>query len=345
MVIKLDRFKVTNFRSIEKSDWIQTAENSCLIGTNEAGKTNLLIALWKLNPANKEPIVPLDDFPRHLYSNFKADNHSKDIFIEADFILDETIQNSISLELGCDQSQVKRVLVCRRYNSNYIISFPYSEIESFPKNKLTDSLNNFQNKLYKTEWYLKESEQLKSDIQDLFAGILNELPDGNISKDNTVELYETIKDFSQQSFGKKKKLPEFFESELLSKIQKIIDSFDGKPVETTSEVRNRILELIPKFVYYSDYGNLDSEIFLPRVIEDFERDDLTESARAKARTLDVLFKYVKLSPRRSSNLEMTVRLLLKQLILMIKFLAQKKRNYRKKRFKIGQTRKENEGSC
>lgn len=53
---------------------------------------------------------------------------------------------------------------------------------------------------------------------------------------------------------------------------------------------------MPKFVYYSDYGNLDSEIFLPRVIEDFERDDLSESARAKVRTLDVLFKYVKLSP-------------------------------------------------
>ena len=41
---------------------------------------------------------------------------------------------------------------------------------------------------------------------------------------------------------------------------------------------------------------LNSEIYLPRVIDDFGRDDLSESARAKARTLDVLFKYVKLSP-------------------------------------------------
>ena len=40
METKLDRFKVYNFRSIEESDWIKTADNSCLVGTNEAGKTN-----------------------------------------------------------------------------------------------------------------------------------------------------------------------------------------------------------------------------------------------------------------------------------------------------------------
>ena len=89
MGTKLIRFKVINFRSIEESDWIDAADNTCLVGTNEAGKTNLLIALWKLNPANKEPIIPLSDFPRHLYSKFKADGHTDDVFIQAEFELDE----------------------------------------------------------------------------------------------------------------------------------------------------------------------------------------------------------------------------------------------------------------
>lgn len=83
----LVRFKVYNFRSIEESEWIEVSDNTCLIGTNESGKTNLLIALWKLHPANGEPIIPLNDFPRHLYSNYKAGGHEKDIFIAADFIL------------------------------------------------------------------------------------------------------------------------------------------------------------------------------------------------------------------------------------------------------------------
>lgn len=74
MGTKLLRYKVINFRSIEESDWIEASDNTCLIGTNEAGKTNLLIALWKLNPANKEPIIPLIDYPRPHLSKIKSES-------------------------------------------------------------------------------------------------------------------------------------------------------------------------------------------------------------------------------------------------------------------------------
>jgi recombinational DNA repair ATPase RecF len=121
MATKLDRFKVINFRSIEESDWIEASENSCLVGTNEAGKTNLLIALWKLNPANNEPIIPLDDFPRHLYSKYKADGHSEDVFIAADFILDTSFQNDIAKKLNCDLEQIRRVLVKRKYSGECLV--------------------------------------------------------------------------------------------------------------------------------------------------------------------------------------------------------------------------------
>ncbi|GGB85263.1 hypothetical protein [Deinococcus soli (ex Cha et al. 2016)] len=36
-------------------------------------------------------------------------------------------------------------------------------------------------------------------------------------------------------------------------------------------VQDIVLKAIPKFVYYSNYGNLDSEIFLPHAIEDLLR--------------------------------------------------------------------------
>ena len=57
-----------------------------------------------------------------------------------------------------------------------------------------------------------------------------------------------------------------------------------------------ITDCLPSFVYYSTYGNLDSEIYLPRVIEDMKRTDLTGKAEARARTLRVLFDFVKLKP-------------------------------------------------
>ena len=51
--MKLIRFRVTNFRSVEDSDWIEVDDVAALIGTNESGKTNVLLPLWKLNPAKR----------------------------------------------------------------------------------------------------------------------------------------------------------------------------------------------------------------------------------------------------------------------------------------------------
>lgn len=296
METKLKRFKVYNFKSIEESDWIEVSDNSCLVGTNEAGKTNLLVALWKLNPVNNEPIIPLDDFPRHLYSNFKADKHSEDVFIAADFILKESFLLEISKELKCDSEQVKHVLVQRRYDGKYHITFPYSKVENYPVETLVELFNDFESNLYDSDVLSKESVELQGKIKDFFNELRMTFSKELFSKELTVDLKEKIEKFMLESFGRKQNLPEFFKVNIVNKLQKMIDAFDGIPIQSNSEINQKVLKEIPKFVYYSDYGNLDSEIYLPRVIEDFGRDDLSETARAKARTLDVLFKYVKLSP-------------------------------------------------
>jgi hypothetical protein len=62
------------------------------------------------------------------------------------------------------------------------------------------------------------------------------------------------------------------------------------------EVQDLILKNLPSFVYYSNYGNLDSEIYLPHVIQNLQRSDLGSREEAKARTLKVLFEFVKLRP-------------------------------------------------
>lgn len=60
------------------------------------------------------------------------------------------------------------------------------------------------------------------------------------------------------------------------------------------EVKALVLEALPKFVYYSNYGNLDSEIYLPHVVENLTRTDLGSKEAAKTRTLRVLFEFVRL---------------------------------------------------
>lgn len=46
--MQLLKFRVTNFRSVEDSGWIDVDRVAAFIGVNESGKTNLLAPLWKL---------------------------------------------------------------------------------------------------------------------------------------------------------------------------------------------------------------------------------------------------------------------------------------------------------
>jgi hypothetical protein len=63
--MELIKFQITNFRSINDSGEISVAKLSSLVGRNESGKSNLLLALVTLNPAGgPKPLNKIKDFPR-----------------------------------------------------------------------------------------------------------------------------------------------------------------------------------------------------------------------------------------------------------------------------------------
>ena len=84
--MQMTAFRVTNFRSVKDSGWIETSEITALIGTNESGKTNLLLPLWKLNPAKEGEIKLLSDAPRKDYNAYRVMSEKPD-FIHARFLL------------------------------------------------------------------------------------------------------------------------------------------------------------------------------------------------------------------------------------------------------------------
>lgn len=339
----LDRFKVINFRSIEESDWIEVSENSCLVGTNEAGKTNLLIALWKLKPANDEPIIPLNDFPRNLYSKYKIDNHSTDVFIKADFILNDTLSDEIAKELKCDFEQVKRVLIERRYDGKYHIKFPYSEVKSFSTDRIHSIFDDFKRNIESEDFFIKESEDNREIILKYIEDEKSKFTEDFFSKSEVEETIVITNKLIDDNFSRKKNIPDFIKTSILDKLSFFIKAFNAEPINSTEEIRKKVLKQLPKFVYYSDYGNLDSEIFLPRVIEDLERDDLTESARAKVRTLDVLFKYVGLSPTEIYELGNDRKIVVKKLDYNNRVVSEEEENLSDEEVQLWSEKKKERG--
>lgn len=73
--MKLTTFQITNFRSINDSGPVTVAKLTSIVGRNESGKSNLLLALRTLNPpGGPKDLKAVKDFPRHRRLNECTDD-------------------------------------------------------------------------------------------------------------------------------------------------------------------------------------------------------------------------------------------------------------------------------
>lgn len=203
----LKSFRVTEFRSVLDSGWIEAEQVTALIGTNESGKTNILLPLWKLNPADGGAIDLQDDLPRDKYHLYR-DATPKPVFVRARYVLSETEKTALADIAECSPEWTSEVIVGRDFDGNYSWEFP-------------------------------------------------------------------------------------FEGECAE---------DAQPLNINEKVIASIKANMPKYVYYSNYGNLDSQIYLPQVLQNIDKTGLGVKETAKARTLKTLFKFVNLSPQEITSM-------------------------------------------
>ncbi len=73
--MKLIKVHITEFQSIQDSTEFEIDDVTCLVGKNEAGKTALLKALYRLNPINEEEdeFDVTDDYPRSTMIEYEND--------------------------------------------------------------------------------------------------------------------------------------------------------------------------------------------------------------------------------------------------------------------------------
>ena len=218
----LKRYKVENFRSVLDSGWIDCDNVTTLVGINEAGKSNLLLALWKLNPARDGKIDILHDMPVSKLSTYRKT--PKEVkFITAEFEFDDKVIKNIETKVECNLQGDKSVTVVRFYDGSYIFEFPSG-----------------------------------SPVSTKMQKVKKEVADGKESIDEDV-----IVPFNDADLAK------------------------------------AILSELPSFVYYSNYGNLSSKIYLPNVIKWLDGKTVTgiDINEEQVRTLRVLFEFVKLDPK------------------------------------------------
>lgn len=205
--MKLTKYRVTNFRSVKDSGWIECDNVTTLVGVNESGKSNLLLALWKLNPAREGKIDILHDMPVSELSTLR-DKEDEVVFVSAEFEIDKESASKISELASCKCETGTKVIVSRYYSGDYLVEFP-----------------------------------------------------GGVPED--------------------------------------IARAEDEEEETLKSVKDIVLQEMPKFVYYSNYGNLSSKIYLPNVIKWLNNQTVQgiDVNEEQVRTLRVLFEFVKLDPK------------------------------------------------
>lgn len=274
--MRLERFRVTDFRSVKDTDWIDASRVTALVGTNESGKSNVLLALWKLKPARDGKVDLLADVPRSRYHIIR-EMVPKPIFIRARFRFSEDEGIFLAALLGCDPSSDLTATVSRRLDENVLVSFSDE-----------DSVNGI------------EISSISAVLSDALATISELSPTGKTE----TSYRQAIIDGIRRAQGKDKEA-----GDQLSIMHEIFSTVSPsrqlKSSIVASEFKQFLRELAanivyfnaPYFVYYANYGNLDSEIYLPHVIHNLQRTDISGTEAAKTRTLRVLFEYVNLEPQ------------------------------------------------
>lgn len=288
------QFRVLDFRSVKDSGWIKAEEVTALIGVNESGKTNLLLPLWKFNPADGGEIIPTADYPKKKFGEIR-DNPSNYRFVEVDLALGD-LADQIAKLTGIDPTQLDVVRMYRLYDGKYGWSFPhYRQINAVTGERAKELLEKARTDISGLS-PLKAETELQAELLQAIDSAIEML--GNSETLGASQLAGFISVISKAIPSEPMKT-----SVISPRMQQLADDLKAlraetmRPGPTEAEgVWSLVYNAIPKFIYYSNYGNLDSEIYLPHVVENLERDDLGAKENAKARTLRVLFRFVRLEP-------------------------------------------------
>ena len=300
--MKALRFRVQNFRNIDDSDWIDLEQVTAFVGRNESGKTALLKALHKFNPASREPYNPQKEFPRERYTRDYISRGNRAGMWPVCSVEFE-IPNSIKAALESDSRPVEhipeKVVATRYYDGTLDLEYP-QEIPDSPvtANAILEALNAFSSaarRLVVGDGDTEEQAQARrSELIEwarAWAGELQEI--GDLRTGSGKELLERLQG---ELDGKSNPETADMVEALLNVVDPTIEE-SGKP-PIAEELNGMLRDKLPVMIYFENYGILDSAIFLPRFVEDLSQD----SENPRIRTINAMFQLVVLDPQEIASL-------------------------------------------
>ena len=289
MKLTATRFQVLNYRNIDDSGWIPLERVTAFVGRNEAGKTALLKALHKFNPAIEEPYNAQREFPRDRFSAEYGDGGDWPVCrvefeLSAEFLA-ELGERIVGTEIP------QKAILTRYYDGSLKCEYDPKVLDDpVDPTELVTALDTFAKGARRlatpAEDQEEETQTLRTRLADWADG-KKEVATGlaDLRTEEGVELLGQVRQESNDHAG-----PE--SADLIEALQETVDALRGRAeaAQILPQLDEAIEADLPVFIYFENYGILDSAVYLPRFLEDLK----TRPEEPRVRTINAMFKHVRL---------------------------------------------------
>jgi len=300
--MKAKRFRIQNFRNIDDSGWILLDQVTAFVGRNESGKTALLKALHKFNPASPEPYDPMREFPRDRYMRDFVGGGSKGSdwpVCSVAFAVDDALKADMADLLPPDQIPPTEVIATRYYDGS--ITFEYEpDIAEQPLSPepILAGLKAFASGARRLRAPTPEQEEATAETRNALAQWATQWQDklkgsADLRGDAGAKTLAKLK-----AEAETKSSPQT--ADLIEALHEAVDPIleAAKEGPVLPKLDSLIEDALPVLIYFENYGVLDSAIYLPRFLEDLQRD----RNNPRVRTINAMFKHVALDAKDIADL-------------------------------------------
>lgn len=297
MKLTATQFQVLNYRNIDDSGWIPLERVTAFVGRNEAGKTALLKALHKFNPAIEEPYNAQREFPRDRFTSEYRDGGDWPV-CQVQFELSAEFRKELGERL--DGAGIPQKVILTRYYDGSLEYDYDTDVSDDPVDptELVTALDAFAKGARRLAAPAEDQEEatqaLRTRLADWADGkkeVVGKLQD--LRTDKGVELLEQVRQESNAHANP-------VSAEVVEALQGAVDELRRR-AETApipQQLDEAIAGELPVFIYFENYGILDSAVYLPRFLEDLG----SGPDEPRVRTINAMFKHVQLTAQEVSDL-------------------------------------------
>ena len=297
MKLTATRFRVLNYRNIDDSGWIPLERVTAFVGRNEAGKTALLKALHKFNPAIEESYNAQREFPRERFTAEYRDGADWPV-CEVEFELSAEFRKELGARLNGTRIPQKAVLT-RYYDCS--LDYRYdTEVSDDPvdPSELINALDGFAKGARRLGAAAQDQEDVTQKLRTQLADWAdrNKEAAGKFQDLRTEKGIELLRQVRHESNAQAQPAS----AGLIEALQSAADDLLGR-VETApipQQLDEAIEGELPVFIYFENYGILDSAVYLTRFLKDLA----VGPEEPRVRTINAMFKHVQLTAQEISDL-------------------------------------------